>query len=93
VVDQTANVEPEVKVTVTASLMMLAEDLVSPKETLVGASWASAFVKGCQMPARVAMDWQSGARIRGQASDKPRGTKPRGVGCVFQCAGILWGFE
>jgi hypothetical protein len=51
------------------------------------------FVKGCQMPAHMAMRWQGGTRIRGQASDKPRGTKPRGVGKVFQCAGILWGFE
>ena len=38
------------------------------------------------MPAHVAMRWQSGTRIRGQASDKPRGTKPRGVGRVLQCA-------
>jgi putative transposase len=28
-----------------------------------------------------------------QASDKPQGTKPQGVGRVFQNAGILWGFE
>ena len=33
-----------------------------------------AFVKGYQMPAR---HWQCG-RLRGQASDKPRGRKPRG---------------
>ena len=53
----------------------------------------TAVVKGCQMPAHIAMHWRGGARITGQASDKPRGTKPLGVGKVFQCAGILWGFE
>ncbi len=71
----------------------LDEALDSPKQTLKIGSWASAFVKGCQMPAPVAMHWQDGTRFRGQASDKPRGTKPRGVGRIFQCAGILWGFE
>ncbi len=40
------------------------------------------FVKGCQMPAHVAMHRQSGTGFRGQASDEPRGMKPRGVGRV-----------
>ena len=43
----------------------------------------SAVVKGCQMPAHIAMRWQGGARFTGQASDKPQGTKPRGVGKVM----------
>jgi hypothetical protein len=63
------------------------------KQTLKTAARASEFVKGCQMPAHIAMHWQDGTGFRGQASDKPRGTKPRGVGRVFQCAGMLWGFE
>jgi hypothetical protein len=28
-------------------------------------------VKGCQMPVHVAMHWQDGTRISGQASDNP----------------------
>jgi hypothetical protein len=69
------------------------ERLFSQKETLDHNCRASEFVKGCQMPAPAAMHWQSGTRIRGQASDKPRGTKPQGAGRVFQCAAVLWGFE
>jgi hypothetical protein len=37
----------------------------------------AAFVKGCQMPAHIAKHWKNGTRIRGQASDKPRGRKPQ----------------
>jgi hypothetical protein len=38
------------------------------------------------MPAHAAMLWQDGTGISGQASDKPPGTKPRGVGRLFQSA-------
>ena len=45
-----------------------------------------AFVKGYQMPAR---HWQCG-RLRGQASDKPRGRKPRaGVARTVGRAGAM----
>jgi hypothetical protein len=43
VVDQTTNVEPEVRVTGTGSLMMLAEGLFSPKRTLPNSSPVATF--------------------------------------------------
>lgn len=53
----------------------------------------AALVKGWSDSCPVAMRWQGGTGISGQASDKPPGTKPRGVGRVLRGAGSLWGFE
>ena len=47
------------------------ERLLWRKQTLKLDESVAISVKVCQMPVHIAMDWQSGARIRGQASNKP----------------------
>ena len=50
-------------------------------------------VKGCQMPALSPQGCRYAAKLRGQASDKPRGRKPREAQRWVRIGDSLWGFE
>jgi len=50
-------------------------------------------VKGCKMPAPSRRPVSVRKPLNGQASDKPRGRKPREEGTRSLQAVALWGFE